>query len=91
MPKRKLKVFNPINRHKTETGLRISRPSLAQFEEVRSWLLAQMWSRPSLRPPQWDGKLTQDEALRLILAQFADAFGVPLNSDEREEPCSTGD
>lgn len=90
MANRKLKVFDPRNRHKTETGLRISRPTLAMFEECRSWLLSQLWSRPSLRPDKWDGKLTQDEALRLILLQFADVFNVPLNTDERE-PCTSSD
>lgn len=87
MTTRKLRLFDPRVSVKAETGVRISRPTLAWIEEIRAWLLEQMWARPTLRPAQWDGKLSQDEALRLILHQFAEAYGVPLNTDEREEAC----
>lgn len=91
MTRSKLHLFDPRVSVKSDTGVRISRPTLAMLEECRAWVLAQMWARPTLRPQQWDGKLTQDEALRLILHHFAEAFGVPLNTDAREDTCDPSD
>lgn len=91
MAHRKLRAFEPRSPAKADTGVRISKPTLAMIEEVRSFLLQELWANAHLRPEGWDGKLSQDSALRLILMGFADAYGCPLNTDERWETCGESD
>lgn len=83
MTKRRLRLYDPRVRVKAETGVRISRPTLAWIEEIRSWLLQELWSNKELRPADWDGKLSHDECLRMVLRSFSVAYGVPLNTDGR--------
>jgi hypothetical protein len=91
LTKRRLRVFDPRVRVKAETGVRVSTPTLAMLDGVVSWLTQEFWTHRELRPPDWNGKLTRDEALRYVLTLFGQAYGCPMHTDPREEPCSESD